>query len=108
MNKPLSAKLYHATFPENADKICAEGIKPGIDGLVYMCESVDSTIPFLALRGADRLTVIEITTAALDINKIDIGMDHSPAFFGDIKVWTYPEVIPPSAFVCNDVYEVAR
>ncbi len=103
------SKLYHATWKENLLKIYVEGIKPGFDGLTYMCTTANSTLPFLALRAAAEgrdVVVIEIDSTMLNSELIEEGFDHNPNFFKDAEVKTYPELIPPEAL--GVYYEAQR
>jgi hypothetical protein len=102
MAKKKGKKYYHATYERALDRISREGLKPGGDGVVYLCEKPEDTVGFLSLRGATRVSVIEINASSLDPEKIEEGLDHNPAFFGNVPVKAYRGRIPPKAFLFND------
>ena len=41
--------LYHATNPENAPSIWANGLLPSADGYVYLTEKIDDAVKFKSL-----------------------------------------------------------
>ena len=41
--------LYHATPKNNTFSIMREGIKAGIDGIVYFCETAEESLAYIYL-----------------------------------------------------------
>lgn len=74
-------KYYHATDFNNLGNIIVNGIQPGPDGLVYMCEGPTDAIKFLYIRGYKHLLVCEIKISKLDEKNIIETFDHSFEFF---------------------------
>lgn len=50
--------LYHATEFKNVKSILANGIKPSVDGVVYMTENPIDCAKFLAIRGIRDIIVL--------------------------------------------------
>lgn len=73
-------RFYHATIMENLGSIVEEGIKPGCDGLVYLCENAVDAAKFVYVRtlGTHDIVAIEI---ALDESEVEETFDHSFEFF---------------------------
>ena len=71
-------KYYHATHKKNLGSILIEGIKPGIDGCVYLCTTPVDAVKFLVVKAIKEIVVFEV-----DLDKKDIleSFDHSEAFF---------------------------
>lgn len=72
-------KFYHATTPECAEGIAADGlIKRGWDGCVYLCKAAADACKFLAIRGHKKAIVFEVE---LKEEEVQESFDHSEAFF---------------------------
>lgn len=74
-------KYYHATSEDSLSKILAEGvIKTGFDGIVYLAETQENALRFVALRLLDQpVIVLEIDIP--DESKLIETFDHSYKFF---------------------------
>lgn len=95
------SKYYHAT-KRNAFKsiLQDEVIKRGFDGIVYLAETYDEAVRFIALRafGQD-IVVLEIEFDDEASKKIEETFDHNPNFFR-CKAFGYPEDIPAD-WICG-------
>ena len=80
---------YHATPWDNYEKIMSEGIKLGTDHVVYLCDSIDNAIKFVAIRGVRKIAIFEVE---LDDKEVEESFDHSEAFF-KCKAWTIGRAI---------------
>lgn len=72
-------KFYHATSPENMQKIIDDGkIKHSFGGEVFLCRKPLDACKFLVLRGLRHVSVIEV-----ELNKKDVqeSYDHAESFF---------------------------
>ena len=86
-------KYYHATSNSNFHSILDAGeIKPGYDGIVYLADSAENAIKFIALRCfTETINIFEID--GLDESKVEETFDHSESFF-QCKAYGYPDPIP--------------
>ena len=66
---------------ENLIPIMDQGINPGPDGLVYMCEKPEDSVKFLAVRGYRDILVCKIKIFKKDETNIVETFDHSERFF---------------------------
>lgn len=82
-------KYYHATDVKNIGSIIAEGIKPGYDGVVYLCETPEDSLKFMLVHGYHEAAVFEVE---LDSSEVEESFDHSQAFF-KCKAYMYPGTI---------------
>ena len=73
--------MYHATPLDNLGGILSEGIHPGSDGLVYMCETPEDSLKFLYIRGCRNILVCKIKIYKRDECNISETFDHSERFF---------------------------
>lgn len=71
-------RYYHATDYKNINSIFAEGIKPGCDGVIYLCEDPVHAANFVALRGIFKIAVFELE---LDDSEVEETFDHNARFF---------------------------
>lgn len=86
----MLATYYHATPYENLESILENGIKRGVDGVVYLTEGRDEAMRFLLIRGYRDILTVEVL---IDSENVDEMFDHNPNFFkcrafgykGDIK-----------------------
>lgn len=90
---------YHASGWENYESILVNGLVPGGDGLVYLADSVDNALKFVAGR-LDARTGGDVAVFGVRIHKneeknISETYDHSEMFF-KCKAWGYRGVIPPA------------
>lgn len=83
-------KFYHATSYDNLWSILINGLKPGVDKVVYLAETREAALKFICVRCFDLILVIEIE---LDESKVEESFDHSFQFFKE-RAFTYPELIP--------------
>ena len=56
----MLSKYYHATPFENLGSILENGIKKGIDGVVYLTKGKDEAMRFLLVRGYSDILTIEV------------------------------------------------
>lgn len=120
-------RLYHATWPSRLAAIEREGIKPGVDGVVYMANKAGYAAGFLRLRGSveyvgvkeievpgyglqqvpdivqhDEIFVAEIETEMLNVTLLSESSDHNMAsgsFPSDLTSWMYRGTVPNRAIV---------
>lgn len=78
---------YHATSYENLASIVVDGIKSGMEGVVYLTKERDDALKFLAIRGCHDILTVEVL---IDSEKVEETFDHSLQFLNvrrlDIKV----------------------
>ena len=78
---------YHATPYENLVSIVVDGIKSGMEGVVYLTKERDDAFKFLAIRGCHDILTVEVL---IDSEKVEETFDHSLQFLNvrrlDIKV----------------------
>lgn len=104
----MSNKIYyHATRATNLPSIMNDGvIYTGMDGIVYLAESVEDALKFVALRAMNEDIYI-LGIKGLDESKIQETFDHSYAFF-KCKSYGYPEDIPVDLIDTCHISERAR
>lgn len=73
--------LYHATNFDNLGSILLNGIKHSIEGYVYLTEKPEQAASFLAIRGIQRILVVQVKIYKKDENKIIETFDHNYNFF---------------------------
>ncbi len=73
--------FYHGTPYENMLNIMENGIDPGPDGLVYMCEKPEDCAKFLYIRGIRNIAVFKIKIPKKLENNVEETFDHSYDFF---------------------------
>ena len=84
-------QYYHATTVDNALQINNDGeIKTGCDGIVYLADSPENAVKFVAIRGHHDVVVYTIDVP--DESLVEETFDHSLAFF-KCKAYGYPENI---------------
>lgn len=91
--------MYHGTPYSNMMKLMDEGIKPGYDGIVYLCEKPEDCAKFLYVRGITDIVVFKVKIPRKLEHNLQETFDHSQAFFkcrafgyfGELK----PEMIEP-------------
>ena len=71
-------KFYHATDKKNLGPILIDGIKPGIDGYVYLCKTAVDALKFMLVRCVQDIIVFEVS---LKESEVEETFDHSEAFF---------------------------
>jgi hypothetical protein len=50
-NQPIDQQvLYHACFPDSIEAILDEGLKPGEDGFIHLCNKPEFAAGFIAVR----------------------------------------------------------
>ena len=87
-------KMYHATPWSNFMGIVEEGIKPGCDHVVYLAETKEEALRFIAIRAMGKpILVVEVE---VDQSRLEESFDHSYGFF-KARAWVYPETIPWSS-----------
>lgn len=87
-------KMYHATPWSNFMGIVDKGIVPGIDHMVYLAETKEDALKFIAIRVRDEpILVMEVL---VDQSLLEESFDHNYQFF-KARAWGYPETIPWSS-----------
>lgn len=87
----MKKKFYHATSFENLCSIMDDGIKPGCDGIVYLCEKEIDAVKFPYTRLIRNILVCEVE---IEEDKVEETFDHSYLFY-KCKAYGYPDVITP-------------
>lgn len=73
-------KYYHATTMSNYLSIINDGfIRPGCDGIVYLCKKPEDALKFTYIRGLKEIIVLTIDLP--DDTDVAETFDHSYAFF---------------------------
>jgi hypothetical protein len=89
--------LSHATNRDNFDNILANDLKVGIDGVVYLADSKENALKFMAFRPYKEVVVFQIDVEQLDQDKLRESFDHNEGFF-KCKAWMYTDDIGSYAF----------
>lgn len=84
---------YHATKPENWGKILKHGLLPSADGYVYLADSIENAVKFLALEYSE-LLVFSVHIKKSDEKNIEETFDHAETFF-KCKAYGYRGTISP-------------
>lgn len=95
----MTKTYYHATPYENLYSILDEGILAGPDGLVYLTDSPENAIKFLAIRLIEDVAVIQVD---LEEDQVEESFDHNEVFF-DCKAYFHEGDINP-----DNISEVYR
>lgn len=100
-------KLYHATFDHNVVSIKINGIRPGIDGRVYLASDQKTAAMFLRIRGIKKCSVVEVDLPAMF--SIHQSEDHNQEYFKslcpDFGQSYFTETTIPHEFV-KDAYHI--
>ena len=89
--------LYHATVGDNLVGISDNGIKAGCDGCVYMTDSAENAMRFMAFKWEyTEFVVFKVEVAALNPELLEESSDHSESFW-KCKAWLYVGDIPTTA-----------
>lgn len=87
--------LYHATPYENLLSIYSKGILPSkIEGSVYLAETDEDAVKFIALRGCKDILTVEVE---VDDKLVTESFDHNYQVF-KCRAFTHEGVITPSNF----------
>lgn len=87
-------KMYHATPWSNLMGIAEEGIKPGCDHMVYLAETKEEALRFIAIRAmGEPILVVEVE---VDQSRLEESFDHNYEFL-KARAWVYPDTIPWSS-----------
>lgn len=70
-------KYYHATDYNNLGSILTNGLKPSMEGIVFMTEEPIDAVKFVALRGIPKILVVEIKTLKKHEKNIIETLDHN-------------------------------
>ena len=83
----MKKKMYHATKYSNLWSIVNRGIVPGVDGIVYLAETKEDALKFIAIRIFEEpVLLLEVT---VDEAALQETFDHSFAFF-KARSWGLP------------------
>jgi hypothetical protein len=117
-------KYYHATWQDKYLPILRDGIKPGWEGIVYMCDSTEDVLKLMGWRLLSRHEGVEevevngevvklpkttefdsfyVFEFELDEKDVRESFDHSASFFGGARAWFYEGTISPDQL--TNVYE---
>ena len=85
-------KFYHATEhdPGILANILDKGLLPGCDGIVYLAETKEDALKFVALRFYEETLVIEVE---LEESEVEETFDHNYSFF-NCRAFGYASIIP--------------
>ena len=95
--------MYHATPKENLNSILEHGLRPGIDGCVYLCEQPKEAIRFLLVKQPEVIVVFEIAISDEDEARIKESFDHSFEFF-QCRAYGYNGTIPKEKIIDYEMY----
>lgn len=91
---------YHYTLKDNVYGIIKDGLKPGEDGLIYLCESIDDCNTFIKanrelLQLASGSNVLEIAYIPVELDPADVeeSHDHNKNFIR-CNAYIYDKPIP--------------
>lgn len=87
--------MYHATSMDKLVDILETGLKPGVDGVVYLCEKPFDAAKFLIVRGLKEIIVFKVKIYKKDEKKIVETFDHNTAYF-KCRAYGYQGEIKPS------------
>lgn len=88
--------MYHATDMKNLASILEKGLLPNnMDGMVYMTETPEDALKFVAFRNYKEILMIKIKIYKKDENKVTETFDHSFQFF-KCRAFGYNGTIPVS------------
>ncbi len=90
---------YHFTQKDNVFSIIREGLKPGEDGFVYLCTSIEDCVKFVRLYWktlAINSPTAEIAFIPVELDPADVEEihDHDEQFVR-CKAYKYNKTIPP-------------
>ena len=85
--------LYHATNPENAPLIWANGLLPSADGYVYLTEKIDDAIKFKSLTLSE-MYIFPVKVTKKDEANLEETLDHSFSLF-TCRSFGFRGTIPP-------------
>lgn len=78
MGKVTKRRYFHATDFKNIHNIMIKGLKPGCDGVVYLAETKEDALKFVAFRFYEKIVVIEVE---LEESEVEETFDHNYNFF---------------------------
>lgn len=92
---------YHYTLKDNVFTIMKDGLKPGEDGLIYLCTSIEDCTKFvkarrklIALEAGYSSFEIAFIPVELDPADVEESFDHNEKII-KCKAYTYDKIIPP-------------
>lgn len=68
--------MYHATDMENLGSILSNGIRPSIEGIVFLAETPEDAIKFIMLRGYPQIVALKV-----DVEDVFETFDHNSNFY---------------------------
>lgn len=66
---------YHATKKDNVFSIIRDGLKAGIDGCVYLSDTINGALEFMQIRGQSG--IFAVIPVYLDKSEVTEGTDHN-------------------------------
>lgn len=91
---------YHYTLKDNIYGIIKDGLKPGDDGLIYLCKSIEDCNKFIKanrqlLQLATGSSVLEIAYIPIELDPADVeeSHDHNKDLIR-CNAYTYDKPIP--------------
>lgn len=90
--------MWHATDYNNLISIMDNGIKPGPDKMVYLCDTEHDAAKFLIVRNCKHILTLRIKIYKKDEAKIHETFDHSERFF-KCRAYGYKGEIPAANIV---------
>ena len=95
--------LFHATPKENIFSIQQEGIKAGIDGVIYFCETPENCLTYMGLYMRmgkfknNQFAIVPIAFTEKEFSRMGVNIDNSAelptayAYSGDIAAERIPK-----------------
>ena len=82
-------KFYHATDYSNLGSILVNGLKPGCDGVIYLCKRPEDCLKFAYVHGVKNVLMVELDLPSKDVVET---FDHSYEFF-KCRAYGYPHTV---------------
>ena len=95
-------RFYHATAKSNFESIMLNGIKPGCDGIVYLCKTPIDALKFVCIRAVEKPIVFEVELKEKDTFKT---FDHSEQFF-KCRCYGTKQIVKPESIIEVRQYDV--
>ena len=112
--------MFHVTPAENLESILAEGIKPGVDGASYFCETIGDAVVIMGHRFLPRPVMVSaengmdferdedgnptgrveqiVDWVVIEVHRdhgFEESFDHNHAFFGGAEAFLTDRLIEP-------------
>lgn len=87
--------MYHGTSMNNLASIATKGIKPSIEGIVYLTKKPEDAIKFPYIRGIKNILILKVK---VDDSKVIETFDHNSNFF-KCRCFGYEGIISPKQII---------